>query len=192
VDSFFELDFDSQLDACIYNKNLVVYDGEKDVEWQVSKKVYFDKESSVLPTVKAFFQEENDMCKHLWLRPEKYNQGAYDFLHFSYDENMKLCMDAVDTTISTTHGLNLLALKNLVQTFADGNLPIYTISFFFVIPMNKNKKDFTIRKPRGDMGEFWHNKSEVSELLEAKFVTVVQVNRTKEGLQLPPPPSSQA
>ena len=189
----FELDFDSQLDACIKDeKNLVVYDGEKDVEWQISKKVDFDKESSVLTKVKAFFQEENDMCKHFWLRPQKCNQGAYDFLHFYYDENKKLCMDAVDTTISRTHGLNLQALKNLVETFAKGNLPIDTISFIFVIPRNKNQENLTIKKPRGDMGAFWDRKSEVSELLEAKFVTVVQVNRTKEGLQLPPPPSSQA
>ena len=41
-------------------------------------------------------------------------------------------MDAVDTTISSTHGLNLLALNKLRKTFAEGNLPIRTIAFFFV------------------------------------------------------------
>ena len=62
--------------------------------------------------------------------------------------------------------------------FTKAEFPIQTISFLFVTPNKEDQMDLKISKPRDDMGTFWDGKTELSKLLEANHVKVVQLAQT--------------
>jgi hypothetical protein len=185
----YEFDVDYQLDRCVeQKKKLVVTCAEQQqYQWAVSEKQSFrDKSSAVLSSVRAFFQQKDNVDRHLWLKPDRYNQPCYDFLHFTYAGGA-LCMHAVNATIGQQHGLRLDILKSLAHVFAEGNFAISSICFFFITPIDHH---LAVSEPVGDLVEWWGGKKNIVQLLAGKNVEVVHLAPTSRSQASSPASSS--
>jgi hypothetical protein len=137
VDWIFEFDVDYQLSIAHKNNSplCLVADGNGNVNFplRVDNYVVLQSMESLCDAIKSLATN-----KVLWVKPKLWHQKAYyDFLCFWKDVNedeTKLNMVVVNTTVAQTHSLNLSVVQSLATELTHLGCAVEAIRFDFIIP----------------------------------------------------------